>query len=265
MSAMAQATERNLEINGANLYVEERGQGDPLLLVQPGLVSSAAYGGLVPLLAEHYRVITFDTRGHGRSTNPAGELTYELVADDTAGLVEALELERPFIGGYSDGGEIALQFALRHPGIARGLVAAGTSLELGTEKTKAEMRAFFHVDARGTVDIPAIEAEWDGQFLPMLRQFHSQSVDQWQTVVQQSAVMWLSYAGLTAEQLAKITPPTLVLVGDRDEHIPAEEAVRLYRQLPDAELAIMPGCDHMRPLFDAASFARAMLDFLQRH
>lgn len=265
MTATMQATGRRIEINGASLYVEEHGQGDPLVLVQPGLVSSAAYGGLVPALAEQYRVVSFDSRGHGRSTNPSGKLTYELIADDTAALVETLGIERPFIGGYSDGGEIALQFELRHPGVARGLIAAGTSLELGTEKARAEMRAFFHVDGNNVADVDALEAEWGQSFLPMLRQFHPQSEDQWKTVVQQSAPMWLTYAGLTREQVERITPPTLVLVGDRDEHIPTEEAVRLYRWLPNAELAILPGADHMRLLFDSASFARATLDFLQRH
>ena len=98
--------------------------------------SSASWAGVVPRLAGSFRVITFDDRGHGRSTNPSGALSFEQLADDTVALIEALRLERPFVGGWSDGGEVALQFGLRHPGRARALIAGGTSLELGSEATR---------------------------------------------------------------------------------------------------------------------------------
>src|SRR6188472_943787 len=91
MTAGTSATERQVEVNGASLHIEEQGTGDPILLVQPGLMSSAVYAGITPLLAGHYRVIAFDSRGHGQSTNPNGELSYQLIADDAAALIDALE------------------------------------------------------------------------------------------------------------------------------------------------------------------------------
>src|SRR6478672_10752071 len=128
MTASMSATGRQVEVNGASLHVEEQGTGDSILLVQPGLVSSAVYASLVPLLARNYRVITFDSRGHGQSTNPSGMLSYEQLTDDTAALADALGLDRPFVGGWSDGGQIAIEFGLRHPGRARGLIVGGASL-----------------------------------------------------------------------------------------------------------------------------------------
>jgi pimeloyl-ACP methyl ester carboxylesterase len=265
MTAGAVTVGQQIEVNDVSLYVEEHGHGDPLVLVQPGLLSSASWTGVVPVLAEEFRVITFDTRGHGRSTNPSGCLTYELIADDTAALIDALRLERPFVGGWSDGGEIALQFGLRHPGRARALIAGATSLELGSEKTRFEMRAFFHIGEDDEPDLDALAAEFDQTLLPMMRHAHPRGETHWQTIVKQSATMWLTYAGLTREQVERITEPALVVVGDRDEHIPVEEAVRLYRWLPQAELAILPGASHMRPLFEPASLGRVVTDFLQRH
>src|SRR5215212_11867928 len=108
MTATAQALGQQVDVNGASLYVEEHGQGDPLVLVHAGLLSSGSWAGLVPLLAESFRVITFDNRGHGRSTNPSGALSFEQLADDTAALIEVLGLERSVVGGWSDGGEVTL-------------------------------------------------------------------------------------------------------------------------------------------------------------
>src|SRR6476620_5581852 len=140
---------RQINANGASLYVEEHGHGAPLVLAHMGLASSATWAALVSLLAERYRVITVDTRGHGHSTNPSGALTFELIADDLAEVVAALGLDRPFVGGWSDGGEVALHVALRHPSAVRGLIAGGTSLAFGSATTRANARAFFHADADG--------------------------------------------------------------------------------------------------------------------
>ena len=265
MVASAPALGQQIEVNGVSLFVEEQGQGDPVVLVHAGLLSSGSWAGVVPLLAESYRVITFDNRGHGRSTNPSSALSYEQMADDTAALIDALGLERPFVGGWSDGGEVALQLGLRHPSLARALIAGGTSLEMGTENVRSQTRAFFHIDDNGVVDLDAVAGAFEQTLLPMLRQSHPHGEQHWQTIIQQSAAMWLNYAGLTREQVERITEPVLVVVGDRDEHVPVEEAVRLFRWLPRAELGILPGTSHFRPMGDPAAFACSVMDFLQRH
>lgn len=265
MTPSAQAVGERIEVNGVSLFAEERGQGEPLVLVHAGLLSSASWAGVVPLLADSFRVITFDSRGHGQSTNPSGALSYELLADDTAALIEALGIDRPFVGGWSDGGEVALQFGLRYPGRARGLIAGGTSLELGSEAARAQVRAFFHLSDDGLVDLDAVAGAFAQTLLPMLRQAHPHGEQHWQSIVQQSATMWLTYAGLTPEQAERINTPALVIVGDRDELISVEEALKLFRGLPNAELAILPGSNHMRPIFQPAAFAAAVIDFLHRH
>jgi pimeloyl-ACP methyl ester carboxylesterase len=265
MTAGAPVKGEQIEVHGASLFVEEHGQGDPLVLVHAGLLSGGSWGGVVPLLADSFRVITFDSRGHGRSTNPSGALSYEQLADDTAALIEVLGLDRPFVGGWSDGGEVALQVGLRHPGRARALIAGGTSLELGSEATRAELRAVFHVNDDGVVDLDAVAGAFEQTLLPMLRHAHPGGEQHWQTIVQQSLTMWLTYVGLTRDEVERITEPVLVVVGDRDEHVPVEEAVRLYRWLPEAELAILPGASHLRPIMEPASFACSVTDFLQRH
>jgi hypothetical protein len=90
-----------VDVNGATIYYEEHGDGAPLILVHGRLASSSHWQPVVAELAESFRVIRPDRRGHGRSTNPAGELTYAGIADDIAALIAALGLERP--GGWTEG------------------------------------------------------------------------------------------------------------------------------------------------------------------
>jgi pimeloyl-ACP methyl ester carboxylesterase len=99
----------------------------------------------------------------------------------------------------------------------------------------------------------------------MMQQFHQQSPDHWQALLQQSAGMWLAYDGMNEDAVSKITTPALLILGDRDELISVESVLDLYRRLPDAELAIMPGAAHMQPLRDPAIFAALLLGFFQRH
>jgi pimeloyl-ACP methyl ester carboxylesterase len=73
---------------------------------------------MIPLLADQFRVMTPDSRGHGRSTNPSGRLSFPTIADDLAAMIAALELDRPVVAGWSDGGQITLELAARHPGAA---------------------------------------------------------------------------------------------------------------------------------------------------
>jgi pimeloyl-ACP methyl ester carboxylesterase len=270
MAATISAVGFHVAVNGASLFVTEQGQGDPLVLVHMGLASSASWDHVVPLLTDQFRVITYDSRGYGRSTNPAGRLSHNQLVDDTAALLDVLALERPVVGGWSDGGEVALRFGVRHPGRARALIAGGTALEGSSERVRARTREFFPLGEDGLVDYPTFAAQMEDRLLPLMRQWHPGGEEQLRAIVQQSAEMYLvGYERMTPEQIAKfvarVAEPTLVVAGDQDEFFPVEEAVALYRWLPHAELAILPGASHLRPVFDPATFVRVVVDFLQRH
>ena len=101
-----------LDLNGAKIYYEEQGSGIPIVLVHGGFTSSARWAPTVPSLADAFRVITPDSRGHGNSDNPSRELSYPRLADDVAALIAELGLVRPIVGGYSDGGQVTLEFGV---------------------------------------------------------------------------------------------------------------------------------------------------------
>ena len=108
--------------NGLRIYYEDHGQGEPLILVHGGTVSSQLWQAQIPTFAQHFRVLAPDSRGHGRTVNPSDTLSYRVLADDLAAFVHALGLPKPLVYGYSDGGQIALELGMRYPDLARVLV-----------------------------------------------------------------------------------------------------------------------------------------------
>jgi pimeloyl-ACP methyl ester carboxylesterase len=253
-----------VEANGASFYIEEHGEGVPILLVHGGFASTKLYDAMIPLLAPHARVITFDDRGHGHSTNPSGELSYQLTADDAAALIEALDLDRPFVGGWSDGGQVALELGMRHPGVARGLIIGGADIDFQSSAAQEIHRGIVRADSDGTIDFEVFEQE-ASTLASLLRSFHPGGEEQTRWVIQQTLTMWLEYPDLTEERVSQVTTPSIVIHADRDDLIRLDAPLQLFAWLPNAELAILPGCSHVRPLFEPATFVAVLLDFVQRH
>jgi len=257
----------SIDVNGASLYYEERGAGAPVLLIHSGLASSAMWEPLLPDLVDGFRVITPDSRGHGRSTNPSGWLSYAQIADDVAALIAALGLIRPVVGGYSDGGAVTLELAARHPDAAGALIVGAAYPDLVSTGVREHARAFLGADDAGSPDLAQLDANL-GDIAAEVKAMHVGGDEQWRALVQQTAPMWLDYEGLTDEQIRGIQTPALVFAGDRDEQDGRLDlAVSLYRELPNGELGICPDADHFTPITPGRTgiFAAMIRDFAQRH
>src|ERR1041384_755350 len=113
-------------VGSVELYWEEHGSGDPLLLIMGLAADSRAWMFQIPDFAARYRTIAFDNRGVGRSSKPAGPYTIHEMADDAAGLLDALSIDRAHVVGVSMGGMIAQELVLRAPEKVRGLVLGCT-------------------------------------------------------------------------------------------------------------------------------------------
>jgi pimeloyl-ACP methyl ester carboxylesterase len=256
---------RSVEVNGATLYYEEHGDGAPLILIHGGLSSGSQWHPVVPELAAGFRVITPDSRGHGRSTNPPAELSYALIADDTAALIAALGLRRPVVGGWSDGGQVTLELGARHPGAAGALIVGAAYPDFDAGGLREAHRALLGADDTGVPDAAQLDAQL-GEFAEDVKALHPGGAERWRELVRQTAPMWLDYEGLRPDELQAIQTPILVLGGDRDEFIPLDLSIALYRALPNAELAICPALSHEGPTPERAPvLASPIRDFARRH
>lgn len=254
------------------LYYEIQGQGQPLLMIR-GLGSNADHWYTqTPAFTPHYRVITFDNRGIGRSSNPGGAFGIKDMADDTLGLMDALGLERPHVFGLSMGGMIAQELAINHPERVRGLVLACTHpggdhqvqhgqevRELFTEmvyvaspeaKLKASPTLF---DPANLAERPELAAEYAKVSLkhPAGAEILSK---QWEAVLGHD----------TYERLGRIKAQTLVLTGDKDVLIPPGNSEILAERIPGAQLVVAPGGGHQILVERAEACNRVVLEFLSR-
>lgn len=255
---------RRLEVNGASIYYEDHGDGPAIILIHGGLGAGSEWETIVSLLAREFRIITPDSRGHGRSSNPASELSYGGIAEDIAALITALGLRRPTLGGWSDGGQITMELAVRHPALAGGLIVGAAYPDFDAGGLREAHRALLGADDDGVPDLAYLDAQL-GEWADQVKKLHRGGEGHWQALIWQTAKMWLGYEGIDQEELQAIQTPTLVLAGDRDELIPLELSVRLYQALPHAELAVVPGLGHEGPSSARGPFlAEVIRDFTRR-
>jgi len=249
------------EANGINIYYESHGHGDPLILLHAGSLTGDMWQPYLAGFAERYRVITPDMPGHGRSGNPTGAMSYRQLANDIVAFIQALDLREPIIAGYSDGGQVALEIGMRHPTLPKSIAMGGVYF-----KYSDAQRAFVR-DALGDETSPEVDTARPARNHPDWAAWLDQiyGPDSWKPLLVRLKAMWTTPLNYTAKDFAEVVAPTLVLIGDRDELVPVEEAAEMYRQLSNAELAVVPDADH-GAFFSAkvATFQSLILDFLQR-
>lgn len=236
-------------VNGLKIYYEVYGKGRPLLLLHGAFNTiPMAFGMLIPELAKDRQVIAVELQGHGRTADIDRPFSFQSMADDVAGLLKYLGTDSADVMGYSTGGGIAWQLAIRHPQLVNKLII--TSAVYKYEGWTAETRAVLPMLTPQMFEGTPLKADYDSlapdpkhwaQFVNKMKQFVSTPYD------------------FGADKIKAIKVPVLIISGDGDGVLP-EHAVEMFRlrnggymidfgPAPRTQLAIFPGTSHIGVMF----------------
>lgn len=241
-----------IDVHGIQMYLEERGDGEPLLLLHGGTGIGSdwnlVFAGGGPA---GFRVIVPDLRGHGRSTNPSRAFTLRQAADDVFALLDRIGVPRVKAIGLSMGAKTLLHMATQQPARIDAMVLVSAT-------------PYFPAQARAAMAQLSVDTfsgtDWAAQRLR-----HPQGDDQIRMLFEQMRALKDSHDDMafTPPLLATITARTLIVHGDRDPLYPVELAMEMYRSIPDSALWVVPNGGH-GPIFGAlaAPFAETALKFL---
>jgi pimeloyl-ACP methyl ester carboxylesterase len=253
------------EVNGLNMYYEIHGSGEPLILLHGGVGAIEMFGEVLPVLAEGRRVVAADLQAHGRTADIDRPLSYETMAEDVAALIGHLGLGKADVMGYSLGGGVALQTAIRHPEVVRKVVLVSTPFkrdgwypeilagmgQLGPEAAEPMKQTPMYQLYAGVAPRPE---DWP-VLLTKLGRLLGQGYD------------W-------SEEVAAIEVPTMIVVGDADS-VRTAHAVEFFELfgggkadagwdgsgMSNARLAILPATTHYN-IFSSPALASAVTPFL---
>jgi pimeloyl-ACP methyl ester carboxylesterase len=211
-----------------DLWYEERGSGEPLVLLHGGLADARFFEHNLPALAERFHVFATDQRGHGHTSDVEGPITFDLMTQDTIDFLEAVVGQPAHLLGHSNGAVIALLVGLRRADLVRRLVLVGGGFHRDGFVQSGDQ---FDVDAV----IAALGSSY-GEVSP-------DGEDHFRVVVEKLAEMERSEPALLASELHRVSARTLVMFGD-DDVMTMEHVNATYEGIPNSELAIVPGTSH---------------------
>jgi len=244
----------HLPINGLNLYHEVYGElgtskAPPLLLIPGAFMASDSMPSWVSAFAGTRTVIIFDQQGHGRTPDTSREMSYEQFGDDAAALLRALDVERADVMGYSQGGGVALQLAIRHPALVNKLVSLSATYR---------QDGWYPAVVEGIKGLTA--KEFAGSPVEKAFMEHTPDAKAYDTYLEKMKVLNAEDQNITDEQMRAISAKTMVIIGDADGVKP-EHAIKMFelrgggdeeaaatgmlQKVPAARLVILPATSHI--------------------
>ena len=217
------------------------------IFLHGGLANTDYWGNQVPAVAAHHTVILMDSRGHGSSTRDARPYGYDLMADDVVALMDALKIPKADIVGWSDGGILGIDLALRHKDrVGKVFAFAANTVTSGVVEGVEKNPTFAAFIERAGHEYAAKSA----------------TPKEYDAFVDQISKMWADQPNWTDDQLKAIDTPILVVDGDHDEAIKRPHTEYIAATIPHAGLLILPNVSHFAFLQDPDQFNFAILHFL---
>jgi len=257
-----------IKANGIEINCVVEGEGPWVTMSHSLACNLSMWDEQAKLLARDYKVLRFDTRGHGASSAPEGAYTLEQMADDLHGLFAALGIRRSHFVGLSMGGMIGETYALKYPGVFQSMVLADTT---SRRPPNAEQMWGERVRmAREQGMAALVEGTLGRWFTAPYRQAHPEVMARIGNDIRNTPVA--GFAGCceaiaridVLDRLREIDCPALVIVGDQDHGTPPEMAQQIHANLRGSELLIIPSAAHLSNVEQPAVFNSALTGFLGR-
>jgi 3-oxoadipate enol-lactonase len=258
-----------LETNGVRLHYRVDGAEDAQVVVLSNSLGTALgmWDAQLGTLTRRYRVVRYDSRGHGASEAPAGPYTIEMLAEDALGLLDGLGIERAHFCGLSKGGLVGQMLGVRHGERLRSLTLCSTACHLPPRDLWDE-RIRLATEEGMTALADMVVERW---FTPAFRAEPTIAVDRlWQMLLDTPPE---GYAASCAairdadlcEAIGQIRVPTLVIAGDKDPVTPPAKAEEIAQRIPGAQLEIIRNAAHLLNIEQDIAFDAALIAFLDRH
>ncbi|MBA1348855.1 alpha/beta fold hydrolase [Rhizobium sp. WYCCWR 11146] len=227
------------EVNDIKMYYAEYGEGDPILFIHGGLGNAEVWGHQVADFAKDHLVIVADSRGHGRSTRSQQPFGYDLMTSDYVALLDYLKIDKVTLVGWSDGGIIGIDMAMKHPEKLTRVIAQAANVT--TDGVKADV-----MDNKTFNDYINVAGEQYRKLSP--------TPNEYDAFVKQISEMWATQPAWTAADLGKISVPVTLAIGDHDEAVKLDHTEMMAKQIPDAKLVILKDVSHFAMLQDPAAY-----------
>jgi pimeloyl-ACP methyl ester carboxylesterase len=237
------------DVNGIKMYYATYGAGDPVLLIHGGLTHGDVWSSQVADLMKDHLVIVADSRGHGRSSRTEAPFGYDLMAEDYVALLDYLKLDKVDLVGWSDGGIIGLDIAMKHPERLDRLFAHAANVTVDGVDPGVGTNALF--------------GEYIGRMAGDYAKM-SPTPDQFDAFVAQIGEMWASQPNWSDEAVGKIVTPTAIVLGDHDEAITRTHTEHMASVIPGSELVILKDASHFAMLQAPDEYTAAVRAFIDR-
>jgi pimeloyl-ACP methyl ester carboxylesterase len=210
-------------VRGIKMYAEVYGEGKPLLMIHGNGGSISAFSKNIPYFSKKYKVILVDSRAHGKTVDPKDSLSFEMMADDFAALLDEMHVEKSYVLGWSDGGINALLLAMRHPD--KVIKLASTGANLWPDSTGIASKYWLE------------EQKQYNEGKNKIRESAKEKND-WKIFL----LDWFQ-PNIKLQDLKAIKCPSLIICGDHDV-IPVEHTVQIFKAITGAYLWVVPNSGH---------------------
>ena len=256
--------------NGISIHYTMDGPGTaPVITLSHSLATDLSmWEPQMEPLVKSFRVLRYDTRGHGKTEAPQGPYSLEMLADDALGLLGALNIEKTFFMGISLGGMIGQVLGLKAPEVLSGLILCDTASRIPDEARSVWSERMEAVRQEGMESqIESTMARW---FTPRFRDSRPEVIERVETMIRGTSPA--GYIGCAhairelnlSEKIGRIRVPALILVGEEDPGTPVSASEEIHDGIRGSELVILHSAAHLSNMEQSEAFNRAVLDFLGR-